>query len=48
MQIGKFLFQLDVEMIGARNVPRSPGAGAALVDRAFHGVQNCWFWPMPR
>ena len=40
MQIGQFLLQHHMVVVGAADVSRAAGAGAAAVQRLMHGVQN--------
>ena len=40
MQIGQFLFQQHMVMVGAGDVAGAAGAGAAFINRRFHGAQN--------
>ncbi|MNS39011.1 hypothetical protein D3C72_712780 [compost metagenome] len=40
MQIGKFLFQQDVMMVGPRNVAGASRTRATVIDGGFHGFDD--------
>jgi hypothetical protein len=44
MQVGEFPLQNDVVVVGARDVARATGTGAALVQRGMHGRQHSIGW----